>query len=71
MSSASNHKKQPDGKPASEAGALGGPIEINKPAKPAVPGIDLKRLKEIEQQINENVKQNRPKPSPGRIKIEL
>lgn len=71
MNSASNNKKQSDVKPASGAEALGGPIEINKPAKPAVPGIDLKRLKEVEQQINENVKKNRPKPSPGRIEIDL
>ncbi len=58
--SSSSAKNQSDAQPKSGTEALGGPIEIGIPSKPAVPRLDLNRLKQVEQQINDKLKKNRP-----------
>jgi len=69
--SSSSDKKQSNVQPKTGAEALGGPIEVGIPSKPAVPKLDLNRLKQVEQQINDSLKKNRSKPSRGRIDIEI
>jgi len=69
MSSNSNHNINDN--PVSDAVALGGPVELNPPAKPPITGRDRNRLKQIEKEINESIRRNRVSATPNRLEIEL
>ncbi|MDX2228330.1 MAG: hypothetical protein NW220_01740 [Leptolyngbyaceae cyanobacterium bins.349] len=70
MSSESTRKDAAQ-KPVSGAEALGGPVELKRPTKPIVPGLNLDRLKQVEKEINDKIKRDRPTPKPHRIEIDL
>lgn len=64
----SSHVNRPQpSQPKSDAVVLGGPVELNHPTPPVGTGYDRNRLKQIEDAINERIRQKRVTPQPPQI----